>query len=84
VEVLAKEVCPEIKQSGVRFFETEYQKKFLPGYFMLYSCTNNEILDRQILNDGKEAGVLVIFMINLRFASLFRQPFIKQEMYQLP
>ena len=26
---------------------------------MLYSCTNNETLDRQIASDGKEAGVLV-------------------------
>jgi siroheme synthase-like protein len=59
VEILAKEVCSEIKQSGVRYMETEYNKKFLPGYLMLYSCTNNEQLDRQILKDGKEAGVLV-------------------------
>jgi len=59
VEVLAKEVCPEIKESGVRYFETEYHKKFLPGYLMLYSCTNNEELDRRILDDGKEVGVLV-------------------------
>lgn len=59
VEVLAKVVGPEIKESGIRYFETEYHKKFLPGYLMLYSCTNNEELDRQILNDGKEAGVLV-------------------------
>ena len=59
VEVLAKEVCQEIKESGVRYFETEYHKKFLPGYLMLYSCTNNEVLDQQILIDGQEAGVLV-------------------------
>ncbi len=26
---------------------------------MLYSCTNNDELDRQILADGKEADVLV-------------------------
>jgi len=26
---------------------------------MLYSCTNNETLDRQIAQDGREAGVLV-------------------------
>jgi precorrin-2 dehydrogenase/sirohydrochlorin ferrochelatase len=26
---------------------------------MLYSCTNNPVLDEQILADGKEAGVLV-------------------------
>jgi len=59
VEVLAKEVCPEIKESGVRYFETEYHKKFLPGYLMLYSCTNNEELDHQILHDAQAAGVLV-------------------------
>ena len=59
VEVLAKEVCPEIKESGVRFIEAEYHKKFLPGYLMLYSCTNNEDLDQQILLDGQAVGVLV-------------------------
>ena len=26
---------------------------------MLYSCTNNETLDKQIAQDGREAGVLV-------------------------
>ena len=59
VEVLAKDVCIEIKQSGIRYIETEYHKKYLPGYLMLYSCTNNEELDRKILHDGKVAGVLV-------------------------
>lgn len=59
VEILAREICPEIRQSGVQLFETEYHKKYLPGYLMLYSCTNNNDLDQQILRDGKEAGVLV-------------------------
>lgn len=59
VEILAKKVCPEIKQSGVRFFETDYHKKYLNGYLMLYSCTNDETLDRQIVDDCREAGVLV-------------------------
>ena len=59
VEVLAKEVCSEIKQSGVTFFEQPYHKTFLKGYLLLYSCTNNETLDRQIESDCREAGVLV-------------------------
>jgi precorrin-2 dehydrogenase / sirohydrochlorin ferrochelatase len=59
VEVLAKEVCTEIKQSGVTFFEQPYHKKYLKGYLILYSCTNNEALDRQIEADCREAGVLV-------------------------
>ncbi|KAF0237391.1 MAG: precorrin-2 dehydrogenase / sirohydrochlorin [Prolixibacteraceae bacterium] len=59
VEVIAIEVCNEIKSAGVVWFETAYRKELLKGYLILYSCTNNESLDRQILADGKEMGVLV-------------------------
>lgn len=59
VEVLAKKVCSEIKQSGITYFEESYHKKYLKGYLMLYSCTNNEKLDRQIVSDCRQAGVLV-------------------------
>jgi len=59
VEVLGLEICNEIKDSGVQYFETAYQKEKLKGYFMLYSCTNNYELDKQILADGKDMGVLV-------------------------
>jgi precorrin-2 dehydrogenase / sirohydrochlorin ferrochelatase len=59
VEVIALEVCDKIKQSGIQYFETAYSKELLKGYLMLYSCTNNELLDRQILSDGKEMRVLV-------------------------
>jgi precorrin-2 dehydrogenase / sirohydrochlorin ferrochelatase len=59
VEILALEVCPEIRESNVAIFQQAYHKNFLKGYIMLYSCTNNEVLDRQILLDGKEMGVLV-------------------------
>jgi siroheme synthase-like protein len=59
VEVLATNVCSEIKQSGVKYREIPYLKEHLKGYFMLYSCTNNYELDKQILLDGKEMGVLV-------------------------
>lgn len=59
VEILAKIVCEEIKQSGVTYYETAYHKKYLKGFLMLYSCTNNEALDRQIVEDCRKAGVLV-------------------------
>jgi precorrin-2 dehydrogenase / sirohydrochlorin ferrochelatase len=59
VEVLALKVCPEIKQSGIRFYELPYHKKHLKGYLMLYSCTNNEALDLQIVKDCHDEGVLV-------------------------
>ncbi len=59
VEVIAKDVCDEIKQSGIKYVECEYEKMMLKGFIMLYSCTNNFELDLQILADGKEMGVLV-------------------------
>lgn len=59
VEVIALKVCSEIKTAGVTWFETAYRKELLGAYLMLYSCTNNEELDKQILADGKEMGVLV-------------------------
>lgn len=59
IEVLAPEVCHEIKNSGVKYTEAEYDKKYLKGYLMLYSCINNHERNRQIVKDGREAGVLV-------------------------
>ncbi len=59
VEILARKVCERIKESGAIYYETEYHKKHLHGYLMLYSCTNNHELDLQIIKDCKESGVLV-------------------------
>jgi precorrin-2 dehydrogenase/sirohydrochlorin ferrochelatase len=59
VEIIALDVCAKIKQSGVKYVERGYEKTLLKGYLMLYSCTNNLELDKQILADGKEMGVLV-------------------------
>ncbi len=59
VEVLAKVICHEIRESGIVFYEKEYKPEHLQGYLMVYSCTNDEMLDRQIVRDGQAAGVLV-------------------------
>lgn len=59
VEVIARNVSDEIKNSGVVYYETAYRKELLKGYLMLYSCSNNHELDQQIVKHGKEMGVLV-------------------------
>ena len=59
VEILAIDVCDEIKNSGVKYTEAPYHKKYLKDYLMLYSCSNNEELDRQIEKDCREEKVLV-------------------------
>lgn len=59
LEVVAENIIEEILSSGITCFQKQYEKSDLKGYLMLYSCTNNEALDRQIALDGLEAGVLV-------------------------
>ncbi len=59
VEVVAENIIDEVYEAGVVCFRKSYDKSDLRGYLMLYSCTNNEALDRQIAIDGKDAGVLV-------------------------
>ncbi|TDN98345.1 bifunctional precorrin-2 dehydrogenase/sirohydrochlorin ferrochelatase [Sunxiuqinia elliptica] len=59
VEVIALEVCDEIKESGIPYALKAYEKADLDGYLMVYSCSNNAEVDQQIVRDGKAAGVLV-------------------------
>ncbi len=59
LEVIAENIIDEVYETGVACFRKSYEKSDLKGYLMLYSCTNNETLDRQIASDGKVAGVLV-------------------------
>jgi len=59
LEVVAENIIDEILEIGITCFQKRYEKSDLKGYLMLYSCTNNDELDRQIVIDGREAGVLV-------------------------
>lgn len=58
-EVLAENILEDIRVLGIICHQKAYEKSDLKGYLMLYSCTNNEITDRQIVTDAKDAGVLV-------------------------
>lgn len=59
LEVIALEVCDEIRNSNVPFRIKPYEKSDLDGFLLFYSCTNNPELDAQIAKDGREANVLV-------------------------
>lgn len=59
IEVLAENIIDEVYATDVVCLRKKYDKSDLKGYLMLYSCTNNEMLDRQIAREGREAEVLV-------------------------
>lgn len=59
LEVVAENIIDEIVLTGVKCIRKKYESSDLKGYLMVYSCTNNEILNRRIVLDGSNAGVLV-------------------------
>jgi len=59
LEVVAENIIDEVYGTGIVCHRKSYEKSDLKDYLMLYSCTNNESLDRQIAQDGREVGVLV-------------------------
>lgn len=59
IEVLSRKFIPEILQLDLPTHQKNYTPSDLEGYLMVYSCLNNDELDRQVVNDAKQAGVLV-------------------------
>jgi len=59
IDVLAESFVDEIHDLNVVRIQKAYEKNDLTGYLMLYSCTDDELLDNQIARDGREAGALV-------------------------
>lgn len=59
ITILAPQVCAEIKQSGLTIKHKVYEPKDLPGYFLVYACTNNRALNARIRADAHKKGLLV-------------------------
>lgn len=59
LEVVAENIIEEVYETGVKCIRKSYESNDLKGFLMLYSCTNNVMLDHKIAQDGREAGVLV-------------------------
>jgi len=58
VTVLAPEFTPEIKLLPYRFIEKKYETGDLEGFFLVYVCTENHALNKQIKDDAKALGIL--------------------------
>lgn len=59
VEVVARKVVPEITALKIPVKIKSYEPSDLDGYLMVYSCLNDEILDRQVVADARKKGILV-------------------------
>ncbi len=59
IDVIAESFVDQILELNVFCMKKAYEKSDVKGYLMLFSCTDDDELDRQIAQDGREPGVLV-------------------------
>ncbi len=59
IVIVAKRVSTEIKEMGYRYWEKDYEPSDLKHGFIIYACTSNMELNKQIKSDGTELGKLV-------------------------
>ena len=58
VTVISPDFTIEIKELPFTFIEKEYEKSDLNGFFLVYVCTGNHELNRQIKEDSESTGIL--------------------------
>ena len=59
IVVIASKVSLKIKNIGCEYYERDYDASCLKGYFLVYACTNNRKLNKEIKEDANKLGLLV-------------------------
>jgi siroheme synthase-like protein len=58
IEIVALEVCEQIKHKKFKYTEKPYEKTDLKDAFLIYACTNIKELNKQVKTDAEELGKL--------------------------
>ncbi|MDA3892533.1 MAG: uroporphyrinogen-III C-methyltransferase [Salinivirgaceae bacterium] len=59
ITIIAPSICQEIvSTTEIVILEDIYRKKYLKDVFLVYACTNSEDINKQVLKDAEELGVL--------------------------
>jgi precorrin-2 dehydrogenase/sirohydrochlorin ferrochelatase len=58
ITVVAPGILPEIRGLGVRMVRRPYRKEFLKGAFLVYACTDDTAVNRQVRRDACEIGIM--------------------------
>jgi precorrin-2 dehydrogenase / sirohydrochlorin ferrochelatase len=59
ITIIAPEVLPVIEGMDVAIIKREYADSDLDDIFLVYACTNNKKLNKQIRDDAKVRNVLI-------------------------
>ena len=57
--VIAEEIHSDIQDMGYRCIEKKYASEDVVGFHLIYACTNNAEVNKQIKTDASKTGALV-------------------------
>jgi precorrin-2 dehydrogenase/sirohydrochlorin ferrochelatase len=57
--VIAPKIPKEIKSRSITFIESEFSKEMLNGFSLVYACTDDRKLNKQIKDCAKKLNILV-------------------------
>lgn len=58
ITVVAPQISDVIKNIGVEIIEAEYTKSHINDAFLVYACTNNSLVNKQVADDAEVKGIL--------------------------
>ncbi|ABB22939.1 precorrin-2 dehydrogenase/sirohydrochlorin ferrochelatase family protein [Pelodictyon luteolum] len=73
ITVLAPDISPEVSATDVHQLRKSYATSDLDGFFLIYACSEDDRLNRRVLADAQEKGILCNIVDN-RMDSDFISP----------
>ncbi|MEI6757754.1 MAG: bifunctional precorrin-2 dehydrogenase/sirohydrochlorin ferrochelatase [Chlorobium sp.] len=79
ITILSPWISEELKAKGFVEIIKEYEKKDLEGFFLVYACTNDIEVNRQIKNDAAELRIMVNVVDNRELSDFISPAVFKQD-----
>ena len=79
ITILAPDNQHELIGKGFTAIYKVYEKSDLPGFFLVYACTNNIEINRKIKNDAETYGILVNVVDNRELSDFISPAVFKQD-----
>lgn len=79
ITIVSPEIHPDLKSKGFTEIYKEYDKSDLDGFFLVYACTNNIDINRQIKSDANERRIMINVVDNRELSDFISPAVIKQD-----
>ena len=79
ITILAPEIHDDIKGKGFTEIVKRYEPSDLEGYFLVYASTNDEEVNRRIMEDAEALGMLVNVVDNRELSSFISPAVIRKD-----